>query len=66
MPSAFNTPPKKQGAVKRSLYTQNGKATAQHNITKATKINMVLTSCVNKVASLLKGRKVTFQKQVKK
>ena len=48
------------------MYTQNGKAKAQNNITKAAKINTVFKPCMNKVASLLIGRKVTFQQQVNK
>ena len=39
------------------MYTQNGKAKAQNNITKAAKINTVFKPCMNKVASLLIGRK---------
>ena len=42
------------------MYTQNGKAKAkaQNNITKAAKINTVFKLCMNKVTSLLIGRKV--------
>ena len=40
------------------MYTQNGKAKAQNNITKAAKINTVFKPCMNKVASLLIGKKV--------
>ena len=57
IPSALDTPSKKGGSQKW-LYTQNGKAKAQNNITKAAKINTVCKLCMNKVASLLIGRKL--------